>query len=62
MYFTGLSLTLFVNQDQYIPVLTPEAGIRVLLHRQGQVPLMEEEGFDIHPGTKSGVSVRYVSI
>ena len=59
--YIGLSLTLYINQPQYIPVLTQEAGIRVLLHRQGQVPIMEEDGFDVNPGTKSGIAVRYVS-
>ena len=54
-------MTIYINQNQYIPVLTPEAGIRVLLHKQGQVPIMDEDGFDIAPGTKTGVGVRYVS-
>jgi len=58
----GLSLTLYINQAQYIPVLTQEAGMRVLLHRQGQVPIMEEDGFDVNPGTKSGIAVRYVEV
>ena len=61
IFCVGLSLTLYINQPQYIPVLTQEAGIRVLLHRQGQVPIMEEDGFDVNPGTKSGIAVRYVS-
>lgn len=55
-------MTMFINQDQYIPVLSPEAGLRVLLHRQGQVPIMDEDGFDILPGTKTGVAVRYVRV
>ena len=62
IFYVGLSLTLYINQPQYIPVLTQEAGIRVLLHRQGQVPIMEEDGFDVNPGTKSGIAVRYVSM
>ena len=52
---------MFINQDQYIPVLTQEAGLRVLLHKQGQVPIMEEDGFDVEPGTKSGIAIQYVS-
>ena len=61
LFFTGLSLTMYINQDKYIPVLTQEAGLRVLLHKQGQVPIMEEDGFDVEPGTKSGIAIQYVS-
>lgn len=55
-------MTMFINQDEYVPVLTQEAGLRVMLHKQGQVPILEEDGFDVSPGTKSGISVRYVCV
>ena len=54
-------MTLFINQLQYVPVLSPQAGLRMILHRQGEVPLVAEDGFNLSPGTKSGVSVKYVS-
>ncbi|XP_067950290.1 amiloride-sensitive sodium channel subunit beta-like [Watersipora subatra] len=58
----GLSLTLFINQEQYIPVLSPQAGVRIMLHPQGEVPIMEEDGFNVSPGVKSDIAVRYVEI
>ena len=61
-YVLGLSLTMFINQAQYVPVLTPEAGVHAPLHRQRHAPLMDEEGFDVSPGTKTGISIRYVSM
>ena len=53
---------MFINQDQYIPVLSPQAGVRVLLHPQGQVPIMDEDGFNVSPGMKTAVAVKYVCI
>ena len=54
-------MTLFIEQDEYIPVLAPSAGVRVLVHRQEQQPFPDEEGFDVGPGQKSSVSLRLVS-
>lgn len=58
--WTGLSLTMFINQLQYVAVLSPQAGLRMMLHRQGEVPLVAEDGFNVSPGTKSGIAVKYV--
>ena len=52
----------FINQPMYLPALSPQAGVRVLLHRQGETPLIAEEGFNAPPGTKSAIAVKYVSI
>lgn len=54
-------MTLFINQPMYMPAISQQAGIRVLLHRQGETPLVAEEGFNAFPGAKSAIAVRYVS-
>ncbi|KAF6036229.1 SCNN1D [Bugula neritina] len=58
----GLSLTLFINQPMYVPALSKQSGVRVLLHRQGEVPLVAEEGFNAPPGMESAIAVRYIEI
>ncbi|KAF6035923.1 hypothetical protein EB796_005763 [Bugula neritina] len=57
----GLSMTLFVNQKQYIPGLGNQAGIRVLVHRQGELPNMDK-GFNVPPGLRSSVALSYYEI
>jgi len=62
LLISGLSLTLFINQSAYVPALSTQAGVRIMLHRQGEVPLIAEDGFNLSPGTKSAVAVKYVSM
>ena len=60
-YFSaGLQLTLFIDQEQYVSVLSPAAGIRLLVHRYDQHPFLEE-GIDISPGQLASVRVQLVS-
>ncbi|KAF6036226.1 SCNN1G [Bugula neritina] len=59
---SGLSLTLFINQSAYVPALSTQAGVRIMLHRQGEVPLIAEDGFNLSPGTKSAVAVKYIEV
>lgn len=62
MVISGLSMTLFVNQQKYVPVLTPEAGIKMLLHNQGETPDIFDAGFNLSPGFRNSIALTYVSI
>ncbi|XP_070542006.1 amiloride-sensitive sodium channel subunit gamma-like [Ptychodera flava] len=56
----GLTLELFVEQDEYLDNLTHSAGIRVAIHPPGQTPFPEDTGFDVEPGTLTSVGIRLV--
>jgi len=43
-------MTFFVNQENYEPLLSHQAGIRVLLHRQGELPMIADQGFNAATG------------
>ncbi|XP_072051079.1 acid-sensing ion channel 4-B-like [Amphiura filiformis] len=58
----GLSLRLNVEQYEYTYGENTGAGLKVLLHPQGQHPLVKELGFSVAPGFETSVSVRYNSI
>ncbi|XP_072050271.1 LOW QUALITY PROTEIN: acid-sensing ion channel 4-B-like [Amphiura filiformis] len=58
----GLSLRLNVEQYEYTYGENTGAGLKVLLHPQGQHPLVKELGFSVAPGFQTSVSVRYNSI
>ena len=57
----GLSLTLFINQLEYIGSLSQDAGVRVLIHRADLYPFMEDDGFNTGPGTLTSVKLTFVS-
>ncbi|CAG5133397.1 unnamed protein product [Candidula unifasciata] len=57
----GLRLELFLDQENYVPYLATEAGIRVLVHRKGTMPFPEDEGISIMPGRSTSIGIRQVS-
>ena len=57
----GLSLSIFVNQPEYIGVLSESAGIRLAVHRQDQEPFVEDDGINVGVGQKLAVRIRLVS-
>lgn len=60
-YFpTGLTLDLFIDQAEYIPSLSQEAGVRVLLTSQRNIPFPVDEGFTISPGFATSIGLRKV--
>ena len=59
---SGLSVMLFINQQEYIGVLSQSAGIRFLVHRRDHFPFLEEEGQNAGPGTLSAVKLTLVSL
>ncbi|XP_038629974.1 amiloride-sensitive sodium channel subunit alpha-like [Scyliorhinus canicula] len=54
----GLSLLLKTVQNDYIPLLSTEAGARVMVHERNKFPFMEDGGFDIRPGVETSISMR----
>ncbi|XP_067664680.1 amiloride-sensitive sodium channel subunit gamma-like [Haliotis asinina] len=58
----GLSLELYLDQDEYIAALSPSAGARVLIHPRNSMPFPEDEGISITPGVSTSVGLRKVDI
>ncbi|XP_078064658.1 LOW QUALITY PROTEIN: epithelial sodium channel subunit alpha-like, partial [Mustelus asterias] len=54
----GLSLLLKTEQNDYIPLLSTDAGARVMIHQRNKSPFMEDGGFDIRPGVETSISMR----
>lgn len=58
----GLTLDLFINQMEYIPSLTQEAGVRVLLTPQRTIPFPVNEGLTVSPGFATSIGLRKLQI
>ena len=54
-------MELNIEQKEYIPALSPDAGIRVLIHKRGTYPFPEDDGFSIPPGHMTSVALEVVS-
>ncbi|XP_068098869.1 amiloride-sensitive sodium channel subunit delta [Hyperolius riggenbachi] len=54
----GLSITVKVDQNDNMPILSTAAGAKVMIHNPDQSPLVDHQGFDIWPGTETSISVR----
>ena len=61
-FSSGLTLDLFVNQDEYIPSLSQEAGVRVLLTDERSIPFPVDEGFTVSPGFATSIGLRKVCL
>ncbi|XP_070542971.1 amiloride-sensitive sodium channel subunit gamma-like [Ptychodera flava] len=55
---TGLRLTLFIEQDEYLDDITENAGAVVLVHPPDNVPFPEEQGLELPPGFSTSLGVR----
>ncbi|XP_070574537.1 acid-sensing ion channel 1-like [Ptychodera flava] len=55
---TGLKLTLYIEQDEYVPFYGQDAGVRVLIHQPGITPFPEDYGVTVPPGKKAGIAIR----
>ncbi|XP_020626896.1 degenerin mec-4-like isoform X4 [Orbicella faveolata] len=58
----GLTLDLFVNQEEYIPSLSQEAGVRVLLTAERSITFPVDEGFTVSPGFATSIGLRKLKI
>ena len=57
---SGLELDLFINQKEYVSIMSQEAGVKVLLTDQGKIPFPATHGFTVSPGLSTSVGVRKV--
>lgn len=53
-------MDLFINQEEYIPSLSQEAGVRILLTPQRNIPFPVDEGFTVSPGFATSIGLRQV--
>lgn len=60
--FSGLSMELYIEQDEYVPELADTAGVRLVVHPQTSMPFPEDDGVTIAPGTSTSVSLTLVKI
>ncbi len=49
-----------MNQNEYIPLLSQEAGVRVLINGQHNIPFPVDEGFTVSPGFATSIGLRKV--
>ncbi|XP_044092194.1 LOW QUALITY PROTEIN: amiloride-sensitive sodium channel subunit delta [Neovison vison] len=54
----GISLVLRAEQRHHLPLLSTEAGARVMIHGHDHTPFPEHQGFSIRPGTETTIGVR----
>ncbi len=57
---TGLNLELNVEQEEYIGLLSPEAGIKMDISTQGEMPFPMERGVSLAPGYATMIGLRKV--
>ena len=58
--FAGLTLTLFIDRDEYVNYVTSATGARVLIHKRGHHPFLAENGFDAEVGMRTAVKLKQV--
>ena len=55
--YSGLSLSLNVQQEAYYGSYSTIAGFKVHIHNKNEPPLVDENGFAVMPGTCTFVAV-----
>ncbi|XP_038073614.1 degenerin unc-8-like [Patiria miniata] len=58
----GLTMELFLEQDEYMPEITEAAGFRLVVHDRDVMPFPEDDGISVAPGSKTAINVRVVTI
>ncbi|XP_035694516.1 degenerin deg-1-like [Branchiostoma floridae] len=58
----GLQVLLYVEQDEYVPVLTETSGVRVLINTQADRPFPALAGFSVATGFSSSVGLTLTEI
>lgn len=54
-------MELYVNQDEYVDQLSPEAGYRIVISPPGVMPFPFEEGISVVPGLSTSIGIRKVT-
>ncbi|ESP00693.1 hypothetical protein LOTGIDRAFT_157983 [Lottia gigantea] len=58
----GLTLELYLEQSDYVPALSQEAGIRVVIHSRNATPFPEDEGVSVSPGYATSIGLQAVEM
>ncbi|XP_041464136.1 amiloride-sensitive sodium channel subunit beta-like [Lytechinus variegatus] len=58
----GLSMELFVQQDEYMEDLTDVAGFRVIVHHPSNMPFPSDDGIFVSPGLVTAIGVHVLEI
>ncbi|KAK6179325.1 hypothetical protein SNE40_011713 [Patella caerulea] len=58
----GLSLELYLEQNEYIPALSPEAGVKVVVHPRNTMPFPVDEGISVSPGYATSIGLNAVEM
>ena len=59
---TGLHLTLFTEQPEYVGLFAQEAGVRVAIHPPNVFPFPEDDGAVASTGQATDIGMRQVCI
>nr|XP_039330063.1 amiloride-sensitive sodium channel subunit delta isoform X1 [Saimiri boliviensis boliviensis] len=54
----GIGLVLRVEQQAHLPLLSTQAGIKVMVHGHNHTPFLEHHSFSIRPGTETTIGIR----
>ncbi|XP_033634754.1 amiloride-sensitive sodium channel subunit gamma-2-like isoform X2 [Asterias rubens] len=54
----GLTVEMYIEQDQYMENIQPSAGARVAVHPQNEMPFPEDEGTSVSPGHETFIGVK----
>ena len=60
--YVGLELVLFLEQYEYIPILTQSVGARVVVHDQSVMPFPGENAISVTANTQVNIGVKKVGI
>ena len=58
----GLNLELNIQQDEYLGAFTEEAGVRIDISNQGEMPFPREKGLSAAPGFSTSIGMVSVRI
>ncbi|XP_067930523.1 FMRFamide-activated amiloride-sensitive sodium channel-like [Watersipora subatra] len=56
----GLTLTINIGEYDYLPFLTEDAGIRVVIHDQDAMPFPDRDGITASPGQISNIALKKI--
>ena len=56
----GLHLTLFIEQPEYLGILSPQTGAKLSIHDPDSRPFPEEDAIDLPTGRATAIGVRQV--
>lgn len=57
----GIRLTLNIEKELYWDLISPEYGVRILVHPQGTLPTLQKGGIILNPGKSVHIGIKRVS-